>query len=217
MKNYQYLIGKKYGRLTVVEVLPDKLKNRLALCLCECGNTKKVQISNLNSGHVTSCGCLAHLRRPNIIIEKETYIEIITSKKDIIIADTIDKMFLAQHTWIVGTRGYAVTNINRKSIQMARLLLDFPEQLVDHINLNKLDNRRCNLRLVNKTENNINRAGLKGSTSKYKGVSRTSAGNWRASIKTRHIGVYPCDWIAAKAYDEEALKLYGEHAYLNFP
>lgn len=51
------LVGKKFGRLTVTEMLwqyrPTKVK-----CLCECGNICTVANADLVSGHTQSCGCL---------------------------------------------------------------------------------------------------------------------------------------------------------------
>ncbi len=47
-------IGKKFGRLTVIDKLPDGK----VLCRCECGKETVVYKSNLTSGHTKSCGCL---------------------------------------------------------------------------------------------------------------------------------------------------------------
>lgn len=56
---YANSIGKKYGRLTVVELVPTrKNQNQRALCLCDCGNTTITAIANLRSGHTQSCGCV---------------------------------------------------------------------------------------------------------------------------------------------------------------
>lgn len=49
------LTGQKFGRLTVVEYLPDKHK---WLCKCDCGNYKEIFTSKLTSLHTKSCGCL---------------------------------------------------------------------------------------------------------------------------------------------------------------
>jgi len=52
-------IGQKYGRLTVMELMPpNPYHNRRALCLCDCGNTTITAINNLRNGHTQSCGCL---------------------------------------------------------------------------------------------------------------------------------------------------------------
>ena len=48
------MVGKKYGRLTVIGVdEKDKL-----ICRCDCGNTKSIYASNIKSGRTRSCGCL---------------------------------------------------------------------------------------------------------------------------------------------------------------
>lgn len=57
------LIGKKFGRLTVLEVQPyydknGKRKGCQVLCRCSCGNTKITPINSLVKGLTTSCGCL---------------------------------------------------------------------------------------------------------------------------------------------------------------
>ena len=54
------LIGKKFGMLTVLELLPKDGKKRKWLCQCECGRTSTPNTSNLNSGISTSCGCLTY-------------------------------------------------------------------------------------------------------------------------------------------------------------
>ena len=53
------LIGKKFGRLTVVNVVGrDKVGKQVWLCKCDCGNELKVNTSSLNSGNTKSCGCI---------------------------------------------------------------------------------------------------------------------------------------------------------------
>jgi len=49
-------IGKKYGKLVITNV--KRVNTRaIAMCKCECGNTKDIMIQNLKSGATTSCGC----------------------------------------------------------------------------------------------------------------------------------------------------------------
>lgn len=50
------LIGKKFGRLIVIEQI-RKGKGQ-CLCLCECGNYKIIRTDHLKSGLTLSCGCL---------------------------------------------------------------------------------------------------------------------------------------------------------------
>lgn len=59
MSKYEDLTGKKFGRLTVLEIT-DKKNNdgrRIWKCLCDCGNIKYTTCQNLKRGHCTSCGC----------------------------------------------------------------------------------------------------------------------------------------------------------------
>jgi len=52
------VMGKKFGRLTVLEEAPKKNFRRFLFCLCSCGNKKEINRDNLVQGKVNSCGCL---------------------------------------------------------------------------------------------------------------------------------------------------------------
>ena len=58
----QDLLGKQYGRLTVVREAPPKNGGRKVTCLCTCGTETTVFASNLVRGTTTSCGCLSRER-----------------------------------------------------------------------------------------------------------------------------------------------------------
>lgn len=92
-------------------------------------------------------------------------------------------------------------------------------KVVDHINGNKLDNRRSNLRWVTESVNMFNRPKQANNTSGFKGVSLDRNGRWLAQIvvKGQHkwLGAWDNKEAAARAYDAEARKIPG--AYLNFP
>ena len=62
------LVGKRYGRLTVLKEVEKKNKKIMYLCKCDCGNTCIVQGNNLRSGHTKSCGCL----KSEVLVEKAT-------------------------------------------------------------------------------------------------------------------------------------------------
>lgn len=51
------LLGKKFGKLTVLERLPNRYEKRYWKCECECGNIVEVSSSDLKSGHTYGCGC----------------------------------------------------------------------------------------------------------------------------------------------------------------
>jgi hypothetical protein len=94
---------------------------------------------------------------------------------------------------------------------------------VDHINGNKIDNRRANLRIVTRSQNQMNRMKSgEGMSSKFKGVSFAALRQrWVAYITQDRIkiqiGYYKDELAAARAYDAKARELFGEFAYLNFP
>lgn len=51
------LVGKRFGRLTVIERAPNKGSKTMWLCKCDCGNTKSIKTYSLTSGVTKSCGC----------------------------------------------------------------------------------------------------------------------------------------------------------------
>lgn len=139
------------------------------------------------------------------------------------IVDDEDYNRLNSHQWYYTSHGYAKSD---KLDYMHRFILNAPVNMeVDHINGNRFDNRKCNLRLVSKDENLRNTSKRKHSTNKYKGV-RVKEINFRkkpyyATItinkKKIHLGYFKTEIEAAWCYDVAALKYHGEFAKLNFP
>lgn len=116
--------------------------------------------------------------------------------------------------------GYAVRSEGGRPILMHRVIASAPPGLeVDHINRNRLDNRRSNLRLTDYTGNMRNCSRNRRNTSGYKGVRRLG-NRWAARLKCD--GEWCClGWFntpeeAAVAYDLMAMALFGEFAATNF-
>jgi hypothetical protein len=112
----------------------------------------------------------------------------------------------------------------RRNILLHRLIVDAPQDVqVDHINHDGLDNRRANLRLATRSQNQANmRAETIGATSRYKGVSwEKFTQRWKACITVHGKGVtlgrYGAEEEAARAYDQAAIEAWGEFACVNFP
>lgn len=97
------------------------------------------------------------------------------------------------------------------------------KQCVDHINRELLDNRKSNLRLCTRTENNHNMKLSKRNKSGAKGVYVQSKKFLRVSIMVNRKNIYlgtfpntPEGFVEAKtAYNNAAIKYYGEFAYIN--
>lgn len=146
------------------------------------------------------------------------------------LVDSEDFKHLNQWKWHVNASGgYVVRgeHINGiyKSIRMHRLIMNTPKELqVDHINGNKIDNRKINLRNCNNQQNASNIPKRTLNKSGYKGVCYFSHGKrikrWLARIKvnykTYRLGYFLTKEQAALAYDDAAKKHFGEFAKLNF-
>lgn len=142
------------------------------------------------------------------------------------LVDDGDYEWLMQRKWQYLKIGYAACSDwghgNRKMIYMHRLINNTPDgKLTDHINLDKLDNRRKNLRLCSRSENGMNRTSSRVNSSGYKGVyfvRRVSL--WVASIKVsgtqHHLGYFHSSEDAARAYDKAAKEYHGTFARCNF-
>lgn len=106
------------------------------------------------------------------------------------------------------------------NVLMHRQILSMPigdQRLADHANRNTLDNRRSNLRVCSKAQNNCNTKSRAGS-SVFRGVQRVGR-KWRASIGWNgnkiYLGHFDSEKRAAKSYNEAAKRLHGEFAHLN--
>lgn len=139
------------------------------------------------------------------------------------IVDDEDFDALSQWKWSY-SEGYAVRNERGSKparIAMARQLMGSPINMqVDHINGDKLDNRRINLRICTHQQNQVNKNKRRVGTSKYKGVSWYSGrGKWMAQIahmkKLVYIGLFENEEDAALAYNFKAAELHGEFARFN--
>ena len=125
-----------------------------------------------------------------------------------------------KYSWSVDFNGYVIGSRPGKQIQLHRLLLEpKPGELVDHVNGNPSDNRRCNLRLCGYRENLSNSGMRSNNTTGYKGVVKLRNGNYKAQISCNYkrfaLGEYPTAEAAAAAYDRAAVLYHGEFARTN--
>lgn len=131
--------------------------------------------------------------------------------------DLDDLALVIDRPWFKHPGGYAS---NRHGL-LHRALLKPPKGMeVDHINRDKLDNRRSNLRVCKPSNNQHNRPGVKGSKSGFKGVSlHNKTGLWRARLmvnwKEKSIGYFQDKYDAATAYNFAVAEFYGQYAVYN--
>lgn len=148
------------------------------------------------------------------------------------LVDDCDFEALTEHKWFFLAVGYAVRNAKKSDvpgiyrrgcyrgmIYMHRAILDArPKQEVDHINFDKLDNRRCNIRIASSRQNKCNRPLKRNNTSGFTGVSWAKRERrWVAFIHAevgRHkvVGYFRDKHAAYAARCAAAKKCYGEFA-----
>lgn len=135
---------------------------------------------------------------------------------------------VSEYSWAFSaSTGYAVRKGRKNlkepmTVHMHRFIMNAkPGEQIDHINGDKLDNRKSNLRIANCQKNAFNhkKPDVK-STSQYKGVlKRKRSKNWEARIKFNYkivyLGSYKNEIDGAKAYNEAAKRLFREFAALN--
>jgi hypothetical protein len=139
------------------------------------------------------------------------------------LVDDADLPIIAPYRWYLGPFGYAhakpyIGNYRKASIYMARLILQTPKGFeTDHINHNRLDNRRANLRVATLQQNRVNSVSRTG---RLRGVQKEPhAATWRARIRVHQrtlcLGQFKTARGAALAYNAAALLHFGEFAVLN--
>ncbi|MHC8516808.1 HNH endonuclease [Sporosarcina sp. ITBMC105] len=160
--------------------------------------------------------------REAVLIVKEIQL----TQGKVALVDCEDFRRLSMFEWHFTGNGYAgrrlPVNEGGNIVSMHREVIgEVPEgMVVDHINRNKLDNRRSNLRITTQSNNAANSGPRRNSTSKYKGVHwRKKDMKWVAKIERKGraltIGLFNAEEHAALAYNQKAKELFGKYAYLN--
>lgn len=150
---------------------------------------------------------------------------ILTNKNVKVYLDEKHWQKINRNKWYIDKNGYVYSRINYKNQRIHRFIVENIEkkelsknQVIDHINHNRLDNRIENLRIVSSSENNHNRKKRENTSSKYIGIS-LEKNRWRAKIifqkQKIEIGSFETEKEAALAYNRKAIELYGDKAKVN--
>ena len=131
------------------------------------------------------------------------------------LVDDEDFEWLNQWKWCYDGQ-YAASRISGKKIRMHRMIMGNSNLQVDHRDMDKLNNQRCNLRFANNSENNSNKGPQPNNTSGHKGVHwNKNARKWQAQTKMNghryHLGYFNDINDAVVAYRLGAKKYHGEY------
>lgn len=150
------------------------------------------------------------------------------------IVDDEDYDRLSQWRWNISTcnggvyptRGERIEGTKpqrRRVVRMHVEIMNPPAgMLVDHINGDTLDNRRCNLRVCTKGQNQMNMRRNSRNTSGYRGVHWNKKNKkWTAIIRVanrkHYLGLFESVEAAATAYAEASRKYHGEFGRPDLP
>lgn len=225
-KRIKDMTGQKFGMLTVVEQAGILCHGEMSWkCKCECGKETVVLGSLLRNGGTKSCGCLHKISAQKL--RKHNEFEVCGDTVCVIVPPNNKQMFcdiedwekLSVYCWFEDKSGYAYANVNRgkkKTVRFHQMLFDAPSGMtVDHINRNKLDNRKENIRVVTITENVLNRDVYKNNTSGARGVTWNRVKRkWQVRLtwnkKVVSLGYFDNIEDAKKARLEGEIKYFGE-------
>lgn len=154
--------------------------------------------------------------------------EIILTQGKVALVDDEDYEELIKYKWYAWRSQKSRTFYARrcdgmyKKVYMHRQILGLNKtrRQGEHIDHNGLNNTRSNLRISTQAQNVYNLPHRVKSSSPYKGVSINKLNkNWRVQIKKEGKKVFDGSFKtaeeAALAYNEQAVKIFGEFAYLN--
>lgn len=155
---------------------------------------------------------------PNEIIEYEDYAEIIIYNKQceeiartLIDLDDVDKV--REYKWSMNDNGY----IWNGKIYLHRFIMNPPDGMViDHINHDRLDNRKENIRICTIRQNNMNKSFMSNNTSGVIGVNwNKRAKKWKSRINVNgneiHLGYFDTKEDAIQARINAEIEYFGEY------
>lgn len=203
-------------------------RKEMAKCIVEscCKETRKYyKYCSIHQAQVNKFGMVTNdrpsYRDPNEIIDcGNGESKVVLRNKDgyvvgYSVIDTEKVGVVKDKKWYLHSSGYAACRSKAGSFYMHRLIYRDAKE-VDHINMDKLDNRVSNLRACCQSENIANTNARKSSKTGVKGVHIGRSGKFIAQItkdrKVYSLGTFVSIDDAKNAYADMAKKLFGEFA-----
>ena len=223
------LTGQKFGQLVVKERIRYQQANGRYRtkwrCLCDCGNEVDVFQEHLIRGDTTSCGC-TRLQSISLHKIKDGYYFYLPNNPigyglidgvPTFMFDIEDEDVVCSATWLLNSVGY-VTATNSEKLHAMIMQKYHPKKhgyVVDHINGNMLDNRKCNLRYIKHRDNIKNSKVRKDSPIGIRGVHKTQHATYHACIVCDgidyNLGTFNTLQEAIDARRNAEIRLYGDY------
>lgn len=238
MGRFRDLTGMTFDRLTVVKraedyVSPSGCHSVQWLCQCECGKEVIIKAISLTSGVTKSCGCLSkdvarkqaakNFKKYNSFKICDDYVVMYTLKNEPFYVDLEDFDKVKDICWWRRNDGYILGRVNGKTVRLHRYIMNCPVGYdVDHIHGKETrnNNRRSNLRITTRSQNNMNKGLQINNVSGVTGVSWDNYyQKWIAQIKINgksiRLGTFKSfdDAVTKRKQAEE--KYFGEYSYDN--
>lgn len=211
------------GQVMNVKLYTNSKRGKWVVCQCSICNNRTIIRCDLIYRY-KSCGC-------KLRVNKIKYAKV-TFHNDYVSVETKGKILLIDKDDYEKIKNYSINTsdkypriwIKKRPTKLHRYLLNYDSSKfqVDHIDGNVYNNRRNNLRICTRSQNNMNRRKSPKCSSKYKGVSFHKKKNkWQIAIfcnrKRILIDYFKDEIEAAKAYDNKARELFGDYGTYNFP
>lgn len=189
--------GVDNSRWTVIKRMDNNHQRKaMWLCRCECGNEQIVEGNKLRTGWSKSCGCYNNDVFKNNVSKQNVYDLTGDYGKGWTVDTNLEFWFdiedydlIKEYTWSE-SHGYVINKSN--DIYMHKLVMNAnTEQIVDHIDCNRFDNRKSKLRFATDAQNAYNKSYMSNNKSGFIGVIWNKKNLcWQAQIGYQHKSIY---------------------------
>lgn len=214
------LKGQRFGRLVAIAKEENKKGDGVARwkCACDCGNVAIVRAQTLRRGDTRSCGCL----RTKVLRERSIHGQSKTREYEA--WQNMMKRCYDKKNKSFKHYGGRDIRVCKRWHRFENFLKDMGRKNKPNFTLERINNNKGyspkNCVWASRSKQNRNKRIPRNKTSKYRGVSLCKRrGKWKAIIgferERKHIGYFNSEREAARAYNKEAIKLWGPGMWVN--